>query len=161
MTFRFGVPYYKVREDMKEFYDFPERFSIDEINRYLAENEIPERHQDYYFDKVFEIDERDNEEVCREILLPIRTRLERLNSLMARAEEKGKDVSDKTIIETLGIDYANLEELYNIWDMSEMFFARLGRIIQNEEKMERRQFLIEDVIFGVIQDKEESMLEKL
>ena len=80
---------------------------------------------------------------------------------MARAEEKGKDVSDKTIIETLGIDYANLEELYNIWDMSEMFFARLGRIIQNEEKMERRQFLIEDVIFGVIQDKEESMLEKL
>ena len=142
--------YYTVRKTDREWYgNLPERFT-DEYLYWWCESH--EEDYEYMLDMIVVDDNRDEYELVRDVIRPIKDRLLEVHNALITNEKYSYD----EIAETLGVDYMSLDDLYNMLDYASLFYQTLASGAYSEEvrnKIYGVMATIEDVIYDVMDEK--------
>ena len=137
--------YYTVRKTDREWYgSLPERFT-DAYLYWWCENN--EEDYEYMLDMICIDDNRDDFEVARDLIRPIKDRLLEVHNILCTNENYPYD----KIAEILLVEYMDVEELFNMKDYADLFYKGMTDG-ENNEDLRNKLYGIHDTIEDVIYD---------
>ena len=150
--------YYTVRKTDREWYgSLPERFDDDYLYWWCEENG---EDYEYMLDMIVIDDDRDDYEMVRDVIRPIRDRLSEVYNALIEDENYPYD----EIAKVLEVDYMSLEDLYNMNDYAHLLYRGLADGTKDErirQKIYSNLATIEDVLYDVMNEKVKEVADKV